>query len=537
MEKVKFRKVSVKVDRAVRDFKILETPTLLKRLYLNKEIDTEEFTKGITRYTNAIKAKNELPEDTSTLEKLRDYQQKLVNYAKEFKSFAIFDDPRVGKTPSVISILKEKGLIDKKIVVMCPGKVTGNWVKAFQQWANVKATIYEGGELFDEKIIIMSYARARLSLYDILDFETDVAILDESHILRNSKGSRQRMTKSQKENFNETRLYPVNMSILKIGQSATHLYALSGTPGVNTAEDSFAILQFIMPNTFDSFWTFVYYFFQVKFNFMGGRVIGDYLDKEKIQEIQEIFNYCSTNNKQKDVMKWLIPPIRTTKVLELTPIQKKLEWDLIKEGRIGDNFVLTEIESMIHYNSIVVCPNLVYSKTQIKDLGCKFNEILDYIETNPDKNIALFSTRAKVLDLLRTAIESHFPNKTIYEIRGKTKNEESIKIQDKINKKSKKSDIILLGTVGTCKEGISVEGLDVAIVLDQSWVPSHMDQLMHRLDATTPEAQDYFGTKEFIILYVPETVDTIVMETLEEKKTKTEMINDYKKFIERRRFR
>jgi len=534
MEKVRFRKVDVKVDRKMREFKILETPTLLKRLYLEGEITTEEFTQGISRYAKAIKAKDELPKDTSSVEKLRDYQQKLVNYAKEFKSFAIFDDPRVGKTPSVISIIKEKGLIDKKIVVMCPGKVTGNWIRAFQQWGNVKAKVYEGGEVKDQ-IIIMTYSRARLSMYDVMDFEPDVAILDEAHVLRYSKGSRQRLSESQKAIFEEKALYPINISILKIGKMAKHLYALSGTPGVNTAEDTFAILQFIMPNTFDSFWTFAYYFFEIKFNFMGGREIKGYLNDEKIQELQEIFNYCSTNNKQSEVLKWLIPPKKTIVELELTPIQKKLETDLIEQGRIGTDFVLTEIESMIHYNSIVMCPNLLFSKTKISDLGCKFNYIIDYIANNPDKNIALFATRAKVLDLLRMAIESQFPHKTIYEIRGKTKNEESLKIQDKINKKSKKSDIILLGTIGTCKEGISAEGLNVAIALDQSWVPSHMEQIMHRLDATTPEAQEYFGEKEFIILQVPNTIDTIVMDTLVDKKTRTEMINDYKKFIEKRR--
>lgn len=534
MEKVRFRTVDVKVDRDIRSFKLLETPTLLKRLYINKEITVEEYTSGINRYTNAIKAKDELPEDISTKERLRDYQQKIVNYAKDFKSFAIFDDPRVGKTPSVISVIKEKGLIDKKIVVMCPGKAASGWVRAFLEWGNRKAVLYNGEEIKDN-ILIMTYSRARISMMDILIFQPDIAILDEAHVLRNSKGSRQRMSKSQKAIYERTGFYPTNKSILKIGESAKHRYALSGTPGVNEAEDTFAILQFIMPNTYNSFWTFAYYYFNVEKEWTGGRVVKGYKNEEKIKEIQEVFNYCSTNNKQKDVMKWLKPPKKTVIDLELTKVQKALESDLIEQGRVGQHFVLTEIESMIHYNSIVISPEIVYKRTGIHDLGCKYEEALKYIKENPKKNIAFFSTRAAGINNLKTLIQSRFPHKTIYTIHGKTKNSESLKIQDKINIKSKKSDIILVGTVGTCKEGITLEGLHTAIVLDQSWVPAFMEQLMHRLDSTTPEAQEYFGEKEFIIYNVPNTIDTIIANALIEKKGKTDVINDYKNFIEKRR--
>ena len=69
---------------------------------------------------------------------------------------------------------------------------------------------------------------------------------------------------------------------------AEHRYPLSGTPSVNTPEDTFATLQFIMPSTFDSYWTFAYYFFDVDRNFMGGREIKGYKSEEKQKELQEI---------------------------------------------------------------------------------------------------------------------------------------------------------------------------------------------------------------------------------------------------------
>jgi hypothetical protein len=540
MKKVGFVEIYVIVEGKQRVIKLLETPTLLLRLLKLGDIDQEEYDKKVKIYNDAIKLKNTLlegqlkEEDEKTELRLRDYQQKIVDYAEDLKSFAIFDEPRLGKTPTVIKLIEKKKLIGEKVFVISPGKVTGNWVKRFEEWANVKAKKFEGE--FDENynVYISTYARVRLSLNTILKWKPKIVVLDEAHVLRNSRGSRQGLSKKQKILKDESGLIPTNKSILKVGKIAEHRYSLSGTPSVNTPEDTFAILQFIMPSSFNSYWTFVYYFFEVEINFMGGREIKGYKSEEKQIELQEILNYCSSNNKQEESMKWLIPPKKTFVELELNDEQKELENDLVENAKIGDVFILNALEQMTHYSSIVINPKIL-KQIKAKTHGCKTEYVLDYLMDNPDKNVAVFSAREEAISLLKKVIEKEFPRKKIYVLTGKTKNEESIKIQDIINKKSKKSDIILLGTIGACKEGISIEGLNTGIALDQVWVPSDMEQIGHRLDATTPEAQEYFGEKEFIILQVPETIDTVINEALILKKTSTEIVNDYKKFIESRR--
>lgn len=540
MKKVGFVEIYTKVEGKQRVMKLLETPTLLLRLLKLGDIDQEEYDEKVTIYNEAIERKNTLLKgqlkegEEKTELKLRDYQQKIVDYAEDLKSFAIFDEPRLGKTPTVIKLIERKNLIGEKVFVMSPGKVTGNWIKRFNEWANVTAKKFEGEFDPNYNVYVSTYARVRFSLGAILKWKPKVAILDEAHVLRNSKGNRQKLSKKQKEINDETGLIPTNKSILKVGKVAEHRYPLSGTPSVNTPEDTFATLQFIMPSTFDSYWTFAYYFFDVDRNFMGGREIKGYKSEEKQKELQEILDYCSSNNKQKESMKWLIPPKKTYVELELNNEQKTLENDLMENGRIGDSFILNTLEQMTHYSSIVINPKIL-KQIKAKTHGCKTEFVLDYLMDNPEKNVAIFSAREEAVSLIKKEIQKEFPSKVFYEITGKTKDEESIKIQDIINKKSKKSDIILLGTIGTCKEGISIEGLNTAIALDQVWVPSDMEQLGHRLDATTPEAQEYFGEKEFIILQVPETIDTIINNALILKKSTTEIINDYKKFTERRK--
>jgi hypothetical protein len=536
MEKVKKRKVNHKFKYfKTEEFETLEVPTLLKRLFLTNQIFTSEYTEKLRVYYNAVHLKNSLINENSEFEgkQLRDYQQRIVNYAKNLNSFAIFDEPRLGKTPTVIELVKEKGLLDKKIIIMCPGKVIGNWIKEFKKWSNKEVKKYEGG-IIEENIIITTYERARISLDEILFWGPEVAILDEAHILRNSRGVKQRLTKSQAEIKEEDGFLPRNVSILKIGEQAKNRYTLTGTPGVNKAEDIFPILQFLMPKTYKKYWVFCEYFFNISRGYFGGYEVNE-IRADKETELQEILDYLSSNNKQEEAMPWLKKPKVFKTNIELNDIQKKLENDLLEFSMIGDQFVLNTLEHYTHYMSIVSNPKTINKKIKVNSSGAKIEYILKKIKEFPEKNIAIFSARAKTINELEKTIREEFKNKKIYSITAKTKDSESIKIQDEINKKSKKSGIILLGSIGVCKEGISLEGLEKAYVIDQVWIASHMIQLFHRLDATTKEAQEYFGEKEIEILHAPGTIDDLIQNILDEKKSKTDLINDYKKFIERKR--
>ena len=173
MKKSKFRYVNVQVEKDLRKIKILETPTLLKRLYLNKEISLDYYTKAVDTYYNNIafkyKERSQKAIDFSEHKKekrqLRDYQKTIVDYGSTFKSFAIFDEPRLGKTPAILKLIEKKELLDKKIYIAAPGKVTENWVKEIEDWLGLKAQIYKGGIIKeDTKILVSTYNRVSISL-------------------------------------------------------------------------------------------------------------------------------------------------------------------------------------------------------------------------------------------------------------------------------------------------------------------------------------------------------------------------------------
>lgn len=551
MTKVKFVKTKVVVEKEEKEMWVLETPAFLE----NKK-DAKE---RVKIYYDAI---NEKITDENFIKDshLRDYQQKTVEYAKNFNSFAIFDEPRLGKTPTTIEIIKAKNLLNSKILIISPSNVISNWIKEFKKWGNKKAIKYNGEDLTEitENILVITYQRAVLSNDKLLKWNADVVVLDEAHILRNSRGRLQRhkMTQKQKEEYEiiekikqkkkvgflitekEQKILkeyqkPIsrNKAILNLGNKAKHKYALTGTPSVNDGEDIFAILQFILPKFFKSYWSFVYYYFDVRISYFGGREIKKILNKQKEKELQQLLDYISTRNVQKEQMKWLKQPKITYKILKMNKRQKELEKELLEEGRLGDKYILNTLEQMVNYNSICLSPRIIKDLNET-DFGTKIEYILDYIMNNYDQNIAIFSTRNKFLNVLEKEIERIYKEKKIYKIK---KPEESQKIQDEINQRTNEKNIIFLGTIGKSKEGISLVGINKGIIADQSWTPTDIEQLTHRLDATTPEQQDFFGEKEFEILIFENSIDTLVLEALQEKLSRTEIINKYHEFVERRK--
>lgn len=553
MKKSSFRKQTLLVEGRETEIWILETPTLLKKLKRNNTISDEEYTKRLQVYNDAIELKSTLPEEYEG--NLRDYQQRTVEYAKNFNSFAIFDEPRLGKTPTIISLLKEKNLLNTKIIVMSPSNIITNWIKAFKEWGNSKAERYDGGEI-KGNILIMTYKRAQISNKELLKWKPEVSILDEAHTLRNSRGIRQKqkLTQKQQEEKNyieqlkqrkmmgfkiteeqqqEIKKYepPIsqNKAILKLSNSSTYKYALTGTPNVNDVEDIFAILQFILPKFFKSFWNFIYYYFNVSTTHWGNREIGTVISKEKEQEIQEMLDYISTRNVQKEQMAWLKQPIITTTTLPLSKVQQEMEFNLLENGMLLDNYILNTLEQMTHYNSICLSPKI----HGVNDNGAKIEYIIKEIKENTTENIAIFSTRTKFLKILEQELIKNFPKREYLKIRNP---KESKEVQDYINDMTKeKHSLTFLGTIGKNKEGISLVGITKAFIVDQSWVPTDTEQLIHRLDATTPKEQKHFGNKYFEIIQHPNSIDTIIQKALKEKLSRTEIINNYQEFVRERR--
>jgi SNF2 family DNA or RNA helicase len=64
--------------------------------------------------------------------KLREYQNQDAGYLMKRGSCLVLNEPRTGKTPTMITVMKALGT--KRNLVICPSSLVLNWAKEFKQW-------------------------------------------------------------------------------------------------------------------------------------------------------------------------------------------------------------------------------------------------------------------------------------------------------------------------------------------------------------------------------------------------------------------
>ena len=132
--------------------------------------------------------------------RLREYQNKDAYYLKERGSCLVLNEPRTGKTPTMITVLKALGT--KRNLVICPSSLVLNWAKEFKQWypeikvypitgnKNKRIQIYADcrATRYTNTVIIISKDTWKLD-EALHELTFDTAIVDEAHFLRNWKSN------------------------------------------------------------------------------------------------------------------------------------------------------------------------------------------------------------------------------------------------------------------------------------------------------------------------------------------------------------
>lgn len=153
----------------------------------------------------------------------------------------IADDMGLGKTIQAIGIINCHPEI-KKVLVVCPASLKINWKNELRRWLVRPMTIGIANSVDgvpNTDVVIINYdilEKLRQSLYDEWDNETDydLVILDEAHVVRNTKTIRYKALKP-------------------LCDMANHVIALTGTPVWNKAQDLEALLR-VLGEDFNTTW-------------------------------------------------------------------------------------------------------------------------------------------------------------------------------------------------------------------------------------------------------------------------------------------
>lgn len=447
----------------------------------------------------AIRALHDHPGDW----RLRPYQRVDVAYLKELKAAGVFNEQRTGKTPTILTVVRELEL--KTVLVVCPASLLHNWKKEIGIWVGdhtacqvVKGTPKQRAAMYERmqgRFTVVSYETLRNDIKHVESIRLDCVIVDEAHRLRN------RDTKQSKA------LYSLQ---------ADRKYALTGTPTVQHGTDLFGILQFLHPERYKSYWEWTKRYFNV-YETYGGMEVGNYREATKNELLETVGMMC-VQRKRKDVMQWLPDKTYIELPVSMDTKQRKVYQEMLDTFTVElDNGELiadapTVLAQLTRLRQICLDPGLL----EIDAPSAKTNAILEYLEDNPQP-VVVMSMFTSYLHRLANILQSKKYKVGI--LHGGLNSADKAKAVADFQ--SGHTDYLLCNII-SAGVGHTLDRADTIIFTDKAWNPTDQQQAEDRI---VPVAEDRNHAINIVTFPIADTVDSMIDEILKRKENITEVIN------------
>ena len=460
---------------------------------------------------------------------LREYQIEDVKFLAARSRMACFNEQRTGKTPTALSVMKEKDV--SKLLIVAPASTLYSWKEECKRWFSdtLPAVVVDGSAAKRKEIIeswntgtlIISYECLRevthtkeengyMEIYSTGDLsyikkhkDIEAVILDEAHRIKNHKSK-------QAEAMFSLDYIPIRL-------------ALTGTPAPGKQHEVFSILHWLYPELFSGYWRFIDYYFQQyeEYNANGKyKVIGTF-NPNKDKELQEFISVIATRRARASVMDWLPEKDRQIIKLPQTNEQTKYIDELNKYFEIEGTDVdaINVLAKIMKIRQILLSPALV----GLKGKSPKIDWIKQYLKDYPEKQVIIFSNFTEWLKLLGKEIECD--NFIIGET-SKAKREE-------LKNKFQQGEIkVLLINIKAGKEGITLDNADVCIFTDKYPPVGDIQQAEDRFVATT---KDKLNTGHTIIdLVMEDSYEINILKLLKNNAGEVDIINNYIEYLKER---
>jgi len=443
---------------------------------------------------------------------LNPYQAEDVAFLSTKDAACCFNQQRTGKTPTILSVLKQKGT--EKNLIVCPASIIYQWKEEYEKWMNqpcvaISGTLRQKKELISEwkSGLVISYDSLKTTkrsdgLIDlILSHKPDSIILDEAHRIKNPKSA--------------------NFKSIKRLTKIPIRYALTGTPSPNKAEEVWSILHFIDNAQWSSYWNFAKEYFKVVKVPYGNQhlEIGNFKPGKK-RQLQEYLNTIATNRKRKDVMKWLPKKDYIRIKLPLSSQQKKYLSELANYFETETVITQGILDRLIRYRQICLDPGLL----SLKGNSPKTDWIIQYLKDYPEKPIIIFSKFTSYLDkLTNSLVHNNINFGTIF---GSTP---TLQRHQLVNEFQNGRLNLLLINIDAGKEGLTLDRAEVTIFTDKYPPIGDIEQAEDRFVSTSEDKADKPHT--IIELCMKDTYDEQLYDLLEQRKSETDVINGFKKYL------
>ena len=452
--------------------------------------------------------------------KLRSYQSQDAKFLASIPYSACFNEQRTGKTPTALEVIKLRKLEDEKILIITTASSIYQWKDEYEKWLKRPAMVCTGTPQKKLKAIsewthglIVSLdsfkeTKSRSGLIEpILTKNPKMVILDEAHKIKNHKSANAQ-------------------AVFKTAKVPYRL-ALTGTPAQGKPYDIYSILRFLYPVDFRSYWKFIDEYFEIEDNVVYQKGVPrhyktyDNFKPNKKEDLQNLLGTFSTQRKRKDVMPWLPDKYYERIILEPSKEQKKYIKDLEETYRTEDIITVGTLDRLVRYRQICLDPGLL----NLEGKSPKTEWILQYLKDYPDEQIIIFSKFTSYLIKLSEQL-----NTTWAMLVGATSAQQRGQfIKDFQEGKFK----VFLINIDAGKEALTLDAAETTIFTDKYPPIGSIEQAEDRFIASTEDKAH--KAHKIVELMIKGTFDEYIYKLLEKRKSETDIINNYAKYLEERR--
>ncbi|CAL0320701.1 unnamed protein product [Lupinus luteus] len=487
--------------------------------------DSSDLLEGQRQYISAIHSIQEkVTEQPSSLQggELRQYQieglQWMLSLFNNNLNGILADEMGLGKTIQTISLIayliEYKGVTGPHLIV-APKAVLPNWVHEFATWApSIKAILYDGRleerKAMKEELSGEGKFNVLLTHYDLImrdkaflkKIHWHYLIVDEGHRLKNHESALARTLDSGG--------YHIQRRLL-----------LTGTPIQNSLQELWSLLNFLLPNIFNSVQNFEDWF-NAPFS---DRVEVSLTDEEQlliIRRLHQVIRPFILRRKKKEVEKYLPQKSQVILKCDMSAWQKIYYQQVTDVGRVGldngskkskslQNLTMQLRKCCNHPYLFVGDYDMYRRKEEIVRASGKF-ELLDRLLPKLRRaghRVLLFSQMTRLMDVLEIYLRLH--DFKYLRLDGSTKTEERGSLLREFNAPDSPYFMFLLSTRAGGL-GLNLQTADTVIIFDSDWNP--------QMDQQAEDRAHRIGQKKEVRVFVLVSVGSIEEVILERAKQK-----------------
>ncbi|KAK8660877.1 hypothetical protein V6N13_051785 [Hibiscus sabdariffa] len=485
--------------------------------------ESSDLLEGQRQYNLAIHSIQEkVTEQPSMLQggELRPYQleglQWMLSLFNNNLNGILADEMGLGKTIQTISLIaylmENKGVTGPHLIV-APKAVLPNWIHEFSTWApSIHAVLYDG-RLDERKSMREEISRdgklnVLITHYDLImrdkaflkKIHWFYMIVDEGHRLKNHECALARTLISG---------YQIQRRLL-----------LTGTPIQNSLQELWSLLNFLLPNIFNSVQNFEEWF-NAPFADRGDVSLTDEEQLLIIRRLHHVIRPFILRRKKDEVEKYLPGKSQVILKCDLSAWQKAYYQQVTEKGRVGlDNGsgkskslqnLTMQLRKCCNHPYLFVPTHNMWQREEIVRASGKF-ELLDRLLPKLHRTghrVLLFSQMTHLMNILEIYLRLN--NFMYLRLDGSTKTEERGTLLKKFNAPDSPYFMFLLSTRAGGL-GLNLQTADTVIIFDSDWNP--------QMDQQAEDRAHRIGQKKEVRVFVLVSVGSIEEVILERAKQK-----------------